>query len=214
MPRKREAGFTFIELLLALTLFAVIASGVYRTFYMGTQIWSKCNLMMKESHALRVLFNALSQDAVNSTVFYSDDPQETLWEKRQMRFATLENIYQDGKLDTELARVEYRFDPKKGALSRKYVPVSIGSDKKTVKETVFLQDLEDAIFEYSPAGNVPGTGSVWSETWTGEKNGDLPGGIRVRVRLKATRDMPGEQFEKVIIMPMVRFEKDGAHEPL
>lgn len=214
MLKRHETGFSFIELLLALTLFALIAAGVYRTFYVGTQIWSQGHSMMKETHGLRVLFNTLSQDAVNSTVFYNDDPKETLWEKRRMRFTALENIYRDEKPDTELARVEYLFDKEKGALVRKYAPVAAGSDGKAARETVFFEDLEDAAFGYASAESVPGAGLVWNEEWCEEKGRDLPRGIRVRVRFKALKGASGEQFEKIIIMPKVHFQREGTYEPL
>ena len=205
MRKTNEGGFTFIELLLALTLFALIAAGVYHTFYAGMRMWAEDNAMMKETHRLRVFFNTISQDAVNATILYRGDLNDSAWTRDRMHFTVLENIYQNGKPDMELAQVTYLFDRKKGTLVRRYAPAKDGFDENLAKGTVFLEGLDAVTFEYSPGASASTNEYDWDAEWAGVKNDVLPCGIKINVRFKSRNTMPGEKFEKVIFVPAGQF---------
>ena len=198
MRRYPEAGFTFIEMLIALALFALIAVGAYRIFFMGAQIWSKGNLAMKGTNRVRAFFNTVQEDVVNAVLLYRGTQDDTSWEAGKMSFTTLANTYRDGKPGIELAKVIYYFDEKKGVLIRRYASAREGFDNELSRETVFLEGLEDVAFGYSSGGK-----SEWSDHWSMEENSDaLPRGIKVRVDFSAGENIPGEGLEKVIFVPM------------
>lgn len=207
MRKRHNGGFTFIELVLALTLFALIAAGVYRTFFAGTQMWARENTMMKETHRLRVFFNTLAQDAANAVILYRGEQNNAVWAKDRLHWTTLGNIYQNGKSGIELAEVTYRFYKNKGTLVRRYAPASKGFDEKAAIETVFLEGLEDAAFEYSSAVPDSAGGYEWSSSWGSGKDDNLPCGIKISIGFKAKKGLSGEKFEKVIFVPAGKFER-------
>ena len=50
---KKNPGFTFIELIIAVTIFAIVAVSIYSTFNAGIRVWLKTSPMIEEVNERR-----------------------------------------------------------------------------------------------------------------------------------------------------------------
>ena len=62
----KKQAFTFVELLIALTIFSIIAASIYVTLNSGFSLWSKVNFLIQENQEVRIFFDVLSKDLRNA----------------------------------------------------------------------------------------------------------------------------------------------------
>ena len=92
MARRRSFGWTLLELLIGLGIFALLAAAVYTALHMGLSTWKRMDLNADRTQELRVVLDRLSTDLRNS--FPSRGMKETLWapfegRSDQLTFPTL-----------------------------------------------------------------------------------------------------------------------------
>ena len=63
---KRRSGFTFIELLVAMLIFSIIAVSVYLSFNVGIRAWRKGEEGYKIRQGARYLLSSISRDMRNA----------------------------------------------------------------------------------------------------------------------------------------------------
>ena len=64
--RKIRAGFTLLELLVAVTIFSIVAVALYSSFYAGIRILRRTQEAIKLHQNLRLVTEELSLDLRNS----------------------------------------------------------------------------------------------------------------------------------------------------
>ncbi|MDO8535444.1 MAG: prepilin-type N-terminal cleavage/methylation domain-containing protein, partial [Candidatus Omnitrophota bacterium] len=68
---NKKKGFTFIELIVAITIFSIMAVSIYSVFRAGVRLWYRTNPLIQANQSTRYFFNTLSADLKNS-VSYND----------------------------------------------------------------------------------------------------------------------------------------------
>ena len=193
MNKKDRKAFTFIELLIAVTIFSIIAVSVYSVFNAGIRVWLKTNPIVEDNQAMRILFNTASLDLKNA-VAYTNIGTNFKGEPKKISFMTLIDVAGDKiPLHTELARVVYCFDKDTKAIKRLVAAKDEGLDETKAKAQEFLRDAkeEDLGFEYCYKEPYSGTEFTykWKDTWQDEAK--IPRGIRIKLG----------DFRKVIFIP-------------
>ncbi len=214
---KNDPGFTFIELIIAVTIFAIIAVSIYSTFSAGIRMWLKTSPMIEANQRYRVFFNTASLDLKNIVAYYpkltsatssfapssfssfgAEEPLNFEGEPDRISFMTIMNVSdQDGGIHGEIARVAYVYDKANKAVKRLVATKAEGFDEAKAKAVEMLSNIEakDFGFEYcykSSTSSVSEYEYEWKEAWEGEKNKQkIPRGVRVKAgELKKTIFMP------------------------
>ena len=190
---SKKSAFTFIELLIAVTIFCIIAVSVYSVFNAGIRVWLRTNPIVEGNQAMRILFNTVSLDLKN-TVAYTNIETNFKGESKRISFITLIEVAGEKiPLHSELARVVYCFDKDTKTIKRLVATKDEGLDETKAKGQEFLRDAkeEDLGFEYCYKEAYPGAEFAykWKDAWQDEAK--IPRGIRIKL---------GE-FRKVIFIP-------------
>jgi len=206
----RKHGFTFIELIIAVTIFAIIAVSIYSTFSAGLKIWLKTSPMIEANQAYRVFFNTISLDLKNAIPYY--EKTETLtkpgfgqeYEGRinfegtpqKISFITVIKV-SDPDLGTqeELARVTYLYDAASKTVKRLVATKNEAFSEETAKAADMLTGLEekDFGFEYCYKKMISNSEYEyeWKDSWEEKNVLKIPRGVRIRSGL----------FRKTVFIP-------------
>lgn len=196
IARKSLTGFTFIELLIALTIFSIIATSIYYTLGAGIKVYSRGNSIIKDNQRLRIFFDTISLDMRN-TVTYAG--MESGWSAERISFPAVIDVSDNNKIDGKLAKVIYYFDDAKGRVTRIYSTLKEGFDEKYAEEEVLLDNLENFTFEYCYETEIPEGGYEWKDKW--EPEGEIPRGVKIKLTLKNEVTEIEKSFEKTVFIP-------------
>ena len=210
LPRSVR-GFTFMELLIALTIFAIIASSIYYTLGAGIRVYRRGNTVIRDNQKLRIFFDTISQDLRNA-VIYSDEKNnfyiEPEWLGDRISFPAIVNLFDESGMRGELVRVSYYLEKdrrKKKKFVMKRAGVHAGFDEEEAQEEILLGDLEDftlddVTFEY--CYKVPGFDDEYDWREDEEYEDPLPRGIRINLTLKNTARRTKEVFRETVFVAM------------
>lgn len=203
-------AFTFIELIIAVTIFAIVAVSIYSTFNAGLRVWLKTSPMIEENQALRVFFDTISKDLKSAVCYY--ETTENLakpvfggeYEGKinfegssdKISFMTVVGISDPEKgFREELAKVSYVYDRTARAVKRLVATKLEGLGEANAKSAEMLTgiDAKDFGFEYCYKDMISNTDYEyeWRESWEGKNVRKIPRGVRVRVG----------SFKKTVFIP-------------
>jgi len=196
---RQAQGFTFIELIIAITIFSIMAVSIYSVFRAGIRLWSGTNPLIQANQSIRYFFNTISADLKNSIsynavptglkTFGSSEEENANFEgeKQKISFMTLVEV-SDARASThtEPARVIYSFDRSKKAVKRAVATKAEGLSEPNAKAAEILNDIdvEDFGFEYCYRLGASSTDYdyEWKDAWEDEDRdkGKIPRGVRVK----------------------------------
>jgi len=212
---RNDAGFTFIELIIAVMIFTIVAVSIYSTFSAGIKVWLKTSPMIEENQALRVFFTTASLDLRNIIPYYekSLNPQASSFAPTSFSVSEEKLNFEGGPdrmsfitviavsdpvsgLRYEPARVTYLYDKAAKTVKRLVATKAEGLKEEKAKESEVLAGVEEKDFKleycYKEALSQIDYEYEWKDTWEGKKNEqDLPRGVRIKA---------GE-FKKTIFIP-------------
>ncbi|MCK4462844.1 MAG: prepilin-type N-terminal cleavage/methylation domain-containing protein, partial [Candidatus Omnitrophica bacterium] len=154
--KKLNKAFTFIELLIAITIFAIIASSIYYTLNAGIMTYSRGNSIIKDNQRLRIFFDIISKDMRNAIPALGKDPNFIVtseWQVNRISFPTIINVSDGGEISGEIAKVAYEFDSGKGQVLRRCATLKKKFNEDLADIEILLEEsedftLEDFAFEY------------------------------------------------------------------
>ncbi len=200
---RNDRAFTFIELLIALTIFSVIAASIYYTFNAGIKVWGRGDSIITANQKLRTCFGVISIDMRNAVSYSGIEPE---WSADEMSFATIINTSNKGRMAKRLANVTYRFDGTKGELSRTCFVFKERSEGSLDEEKMLLDNLKDLTFEYCYEPPVSDGEYIWKNEWSVENK--IPRGVKIKLTLKGEEENPPETFLETIFIPMGEIGKE------
>src|SRR3989338_2054677 len=122
MKKRSLSCFTFIELIIAITIFSIIAVSVYSTVRAGVRVWHRANSIIEVNQETRIFFDMISLDLKSAVVYYNTTGEGRMnfeGTPSRISFMTLVNVAgQDVALHQELTRVVYSFDSTRKAIKR------------------------------------------------------------------------------------------------
>lgn len=202
--RSKAGGFTFIEMIVAVTIFTIIAVSIYSTFHAGIKIWLKTNPMIEVNQSTRLFFNIISSDLKGAIKYTTrEDEPNFEGEKQRIAFMTLVDVSgEETPLHKEPARVIYDFKIiEEGKAAKPVIRRSVAAgkegfdeDKAVPAEIMSGVSEEDFGFEYcyivGSADNKEYT-YQWKDKWEDEDKVNIPRGIKVKAG----------KFEKTVFVP-------------
>jgi type II secretion system protein J len=182
MKRLALGGFTLAEFLIAFTIFAVVASGIYTAWGVGLKAWSRSEEALAEIRTARLFLERLSRQLQNAQYFsgfgLKGGPQE------------INFIYLDyagpgsAPQDKRLMRVFYRLAQGKiSSALLKGGDVFLDKPEPVYKD--ILKSVADFSLQYSYKKKESASGEVlWLERWDKES---LPMGVKMQLTLSSPR---------------------------
>jgi len=182
-PRSGAAGFTLIEMVLALVIFGMIAAVVYSAFYFGHRAVISGERAADENQRMRLAEEFLGRQ-VRSTVYYfaKHDEEEVaffLGYSDGMMFVTSAPQSNGG---TGLAAVSYRLVDGKLVVEDRtnFTPDDLYSPPSNarVQRAVLLDGFSSCRFEYLPREEMD---LGWADKWDARDEDTLPAAVRVTI---------------------------------
>jgi general secretion pathway protein J len=193
--RNRD-GFTLIEVLLAMTILAIILTAVYASFSTAGRNIEHAEVSRDETDLARMLISRLSDDIANAhyyntslvapLIFYGKREDDPTGEGKIMRdslyLTTLTNWRRPGSKQTDLWEVGYFFKEKpestgyvlmrweKRELSKDVPALEGGNEFELTDQVLSLR------FRYYD-------GSKWVEEWDSRKSHLLPNAVEIALML-------------------------------
>lgn len=166
---KKKAAFTFVEMLVVVTIFSILSVAVYATFASGMRMWG------------RVQDAALSQrKAALRLEKMSSDLRQILYFP-QIGFAGKSNEVSFPSLsaNNELVKVTYFFEQNNLLRKQELYKDILEEKKEEVKAKSLLTEVEDLKFEFAYK-EIDKEEYSWKDEWN--KEDGLP--IMVKIELK------------------------------
>ncbi len=190
MSRSRP-GLTFVELLIAITIFALVGMGLSVHLRGALTVWRRSQQESEHAQRLRVLWARLSRDLANAVVIDpSQDPiRPMIWDTDTMRFCTMEPGPAAAGGDWRVTEVTYTLERSESSAAPKK-----DSEFRLVREVraypsgepsrvVLLPSVKSFEVQYPHQEEQPVDGQVqWSfrpVAWRGK--GVLPRAVKVTI---------------------------------
>ena len=197
--KKRPQGFTFLELMIALTIFSIMAVSIYSVLGAGIRVWRGSNAIIERNQSLRSFFDAISSDLKNAVKYKGIEFEG---QAREMSFMALVDISDpaNGSTRTELAKVIYSFDEGSKTVKRYVATKESGFDKANAEGVDIVSGIEDVSFSYCYKDETLIVPYVWKDTWQVPEI--IPPGVNIKMK----------ELEKRVFIPMgelVKTEETG-----
>ena len=201
----RNAGaFTFIELIIAVTIFAIIAVSIYSTFNAGIRMWLATSPMIEADQGMRIFFNTSSLELKNVVAYYpkltsatssfaptsfssfgTEEPLNFEGEPDRISFMTIVNVSgPDGRTRGEIVRIAYIYDKTNKTVKRFIATKSEGFDEAKATSIEMLNNIEekDFGFEYCYKSMISNSDYEyeWRDAWEGKNVQKIPRGVRIK----------------------------------
>lgn len=188
--QKPQVGFTLMELLLAITLFAIIAVAIYSSMAMGVKLHRRGENLAGKYNDLRFAFNRIAQDlrtAIKINEVYM------VCESQRIYFYSIQPAPGGQK---EINKITYTWARPNDffvltRLKEKYID-SVQDEHTAGDELLTGISQIDFSYGYLKAGLSGAKEFKWKGEW---KNEALPKLVRLKVKSK------GEEFNKLIYCP-------------
>ena len=180
-----EAGFTLLELMISLSLLAVMMAMTYSVFSTGMNAVPRGEALAEQSARLRSTTSLISKQ-VRSIVDYpvmtedEDEPPPFFWgEASTFSFITSAPQHNGGE---GLGWVTYWTDGRTLWMGERLIfsmNSILGTGPDPSGQTMLLDGLSGVRFEYL---RLEGEESEWRETWDGFEERNLPASVRVTIQ--------------------------------
>jgi prepilin-type N-terminal cleavage/methylation domain-containing protein len=186
--RLSSRGFTFVELLIALAIFSIIAVSVYSVFRAGVRLWKSNNAAFDSNRAARYFFDTAASDMRNAFVYPGMDIVGTPDGFSFMALVTAGAA--NSSPGVEIARVSYIFDKDAGVVRRMVAGKEEGFDQAYSRISEFQLGEGQFSFSYCYRPKAEGAPYEWRGYWNAKDK--MPRGVRIR----------SGEFDKWIFIPM------------
>ena len=228
---KKIKGFTLLEMLIAITIFSIIAVSLYSCFHAGTKVLKKVQNIMQFNQDLRIALETISLDLRNSLLapFATEKEEEEktpleelelsgprieeepvyyfYGEEKLFSFVSLkDNITPYGKFERKIYNITYYLKNDGTAIMRSanYNPAG----KSDAEDEELLKGIENIEFLYSYQGDDEESEPVWKSYWDQEES--VPLGVKIKLKLKAQAGI--QNLTKTVLIPVGKLGIDEASE--
>ena len=196
--RLRRSGFTLLEMLITISLMALLAGGVVATIAGGFRVWRRAAVYGISEQASLVAFERLRRDLHNTAPFALLPFSGTYDE---MTFAVVGHDPQVPDSPEELGRQGYYLDGLHDVLCRSFTPYRLAREVRLKDRCeVVLEHVQRLRFDYFGAeSGKETTEPSWSRSWDAKVP---PAAVTISVTVQdGTR--PASAHSTVVFLPPV-----------
>lgn len=194
---RRAAGFTLLELMLAMSSLALLSAICYGAFHLGWRAVQRGEVAVVTAQRLRVASDVIIRQIKSTAAYAMRTPDEDIFPyfygtPTWMKFITTGGLGQGGGLTRVVYHLEN--DPPRLILeeTRDFTPDSLGTEGEglgasTGRSTILLDGFRDLHFAYmlNESGDTE-----WKDVWSPSEEEALPAAVRIVVR-----GMPGLEVD-------------------
>ena len=169
-----KRGFTLLELLIAILIFAVIVSAAYSTLYSGIKVWNEGDAQTHFPESSQMALNRMTKDIRNVTKF-SEIKFEG--EKDSISMSVIKDVYQDKNLITQIYRISYYLDSDNIMRDIQTYPESLIGQ---TNERELISGIQELVFSYCNAERE------WKDSW---EEDSLPYAVRLSIKSKEDKSL-------------------------
>ncbi|MFH1655811.1 MAG: prepilin-type N-terminal cleavage/methylation domain-containing protein [Candidatus Omnitrophota bacterium] len=210
-PKSLLWGFTFIEILIALTIFAIVAVSLYSTFFSGTSVWKRSEDENRIYQEARWSLDTIAKELRNAIILdYSKSyPDFIIFEGNP------DSISFFNATDEGIRKISYFLESDNFEILLKRKEISLIDSLQSLEEETPTETFSSLVaegglqFSYAYAGAESEEGIEWQDVWQDPEN--LPKGVRIKLVLKdPSRPELKTTFNKTVFIPMgIIFEAAG-----
>jgi len=216
-----KRGLTFVELLMAATLFSILMVGLSTHLRGGILAWRRVQVMVDELQRVRVALERLTQDLANALVLDSraDAIPKTLFAADTLQFLTTQpspipaasadwrgpatgGIGGAGahQAASRIWVVTYRLDDgtQPSALLRSAQTVRAARASLETRTDTLLANVKRLAIRYGYLSNTAAPGIEWRTTW--DDPAQLPKLLELTIELERPSALP-RQIRRVVVIP-------------
>jgi general secretion pathway protein J len=192
--RKRQSGFTLIEVLLALSILSIIMVLVLGAMRIGVRAWEKGEDLLVAQQRSRTVLDLLARQVTSASVLMNIQNKQplVLFEGGTRALEFTSSLPLINRMQYGPVHVRYVIEPDPGGKRRlllfeeNIMPEDYLSERQLRHDReprVLIGHFEDLRFEYlgtkrDGSGSQPG----WAASWQPEKPTDLPRAVRITFR--------------------------------
>lgn len=192
---------TFLELMLTLTIFAVVAITVYSTFGTGLSAWRKAQKTQQLYQDVRLGLNRIARDLENA-VLYSQEPKfpNFTGTKSEISFYSLVDTYRAIPQHPELRKITYSLDESTQILQRLEQNLPLpeeGEEIEAEAQEALAEKIAALKFFYCYEDKDDDESYKWLDTWNNAE--EVPQGVKIELALEEAGELP---FTKYVFIPI------------
>jgi len=183
IPDKKldKNAFALIELLITISIFAMVVAVVYSTFYIGIKAYRRTQEQLIIYREIDQVLDRLSQELRNCYNAEYDEANEEsgfIGDSSELSFSSIIDVYSEGNLTEMLARITYSFE--EGAILKKIQKdKDVFSDSEEAREEELLSDIKQTNLEYIYYENDSRESFIWENQWINKSL--IPKGIMITI---------------------------------
>jgi hypothetical protein len=194
-----NTGLTFIEMLLATVMVAVISVALYGMLSSGITVWSELN---NETSQIDIsLFFERLEIELKNCIYFKD--MEFVGGKEGFSFpAVVTIINRDNGLQRGLGKIEYSYSPGEGVLMRNGIEFQQAGSMQKRPARILMSNIMGMDFSYYFFSNEKKQ-FFFSDIWppeTSEKVGKYPQALRLTLAVDMGKKI--QKFTKTINIPV------------
>ncbi len=156
MRSVRESGFTFVELLVTLTLIGLVGAATVAMLAGGIRVWERTQGSSVSSQQMQLAFETMRRDLHNSCLFHPI-PFEGAYDTFSFPAKLERETAQDGSVIREVGRLGYYLNEREGLLCRSKVPYRLlRSSSLRDSGSMLVSGVERLRFSYYALDPVTG----------------------------------------------------------
>lgn len=182
---RKLAGFTLIEVMLAMTLLSIMVVLLFSSLRIGAESWNKGEIKIAQVNEKAVVYQFFKRHLPSIQPLWDDFSEDKRrfafqGEREKLQFVSLFPASAGRK---GLQLFEITFDKKERGMIKiilkPFFPTIEGNDWQT-EEVVLLDNVE--LFEVSYFGKEErGNENIWHESW--QEKGGLPALLKIKIEL-------------------------------
>jgi type II secretion system protein J len=205
---KQHAGFTLLELLLAVALLAIVAATVYASFQATTSAIDRSTRQGVSAQAARVILSRLADELTatewganrQETVFVGTTEEENGQSTSRLQFTSRSHTwYPTQPPAVEMATIGYEMDQGPHGVQFWRTELSNPFLLSGAPERVMMTDrLADVQFRFYAKGE-------WTNAWDANELHQLPDLVEIVLTFLPVADGPKEVFRTMVSLPTKGF---------
>jgi general secretion pathway protein J len=188
MSRNRGAGFTLVEVLIALAILAMVVASTFTIFRSASKSWQKGETRSERYQNARSAISRINSE-ISQAVINSNPLCKFTGDKNKVSFVSFVSA-ESGVF--ELSEVEFWLDEAKRLLMRND-DLDPDYDFATYDHSdVLSENVSELEFSYFD-------GAVWTDTWKSDPASavGLPKAVKVKIKVGDKKAKEGEIFEVI-----------------
>lgn len=193
----KKKGLTLIELLIATSIFSLIALSLYSALQAGILTYNKMDSAFSVYQSARILLARIGRD-LNNTFIYSIGDSNFKGSPGELDFFSTVDTFENGENSPGISRIKYSFA--NGSLNRSYYggidAIKANSDSEGEE---LSSDIREIVFEYAYPTNNPEMPYIWQDAWPEPNDAEQKKGLPMAVKIRLLMIERNRQKEPSVI---------------